>query len=189
MKMVRTSKASTAVVALALFLCPSLGNANGATVVTISVVPFAFVDFPPGEPNMFVRVGVDGFGTYAGTKGTTFTVSGNANATLQAVPHEFMTSPSTTGAIGQAEKGADLIGYRMTLRFPNTFVTGSPVQTATLPGTEDPTSPPLTVDMTLTSGVREGRILLQSNPTWTPTGATAPLGDYTVTVDLLVTAN
>ena len=82
------------------------------------------------------------------------------------------------------------VGYRLRLDFPSQGVVGSPVQFAGLPGyAAGPTEAPLTVNLMLTSGTRNGRIHLEASHQWTPSGGLPLPGIYVGEVVLTVTAN
>lgn len=120
--------------------------------------------------------------------GVRFRVTGNAAAIMTAEPDDFMEVPSE-GFVGKAILGAGSVGYKLELRFPRTGVPGSPVQIAVLPGFEPAATPPLEVNLTLTGGVREGVVHMETSPDWTETGALPLPGVYVGEVILTLTAD
>ncbi len=106
-----------------------------------------------------------------------FRVTGNAAASLSAEPDDFIQVP-TEGYLGKAILGAGAVGYKIELRFPSTGVVGSGVQIGALPGFEAAGTPPLSVNLTLTGGQRDGVIHLEADQSWTADGSLPLPGLY-----------
>jgi hypothetical protein len=155
--------------------------------VNVLVAPIAQLDFID-NPLLYLEIPPPGSTVPA--SGVRFQVVGNASAILVAEPNDFIEIP-TEGHMGRAVLNGNSVGYKLELRFPRTGVPGSGIQIASLPGFEEgPTTPPLEVDLTLTSGVRQGVIHMESDPAWNDMGGTLPLpGLYVGAVTLTLTAD
>ena len=163
-----------------------ISNDAFLTNVNIEVAPIAFLDFID-DPLLYLEVPPPD--STAPVSGVRFLVTGNAAATLVAEPDEFLDVPGQ-GWLGKAVNGSEAIGFALDLRFPRTGVPGSSVQTAALPGgTTGHTEPPLTVDLTLTGGAREGVIHMETSQNYTDHGGLALPGLYEGNVVLTLTVD
>ncbi len=159
--------------------------------VNVAVLPIAEIQIL-GTPLLFLSVPPST--STIPSNGVNFRVTGNASATMTAEPSDFILVPTDEYPLGEqmgrALLNGNSLGYRLRLDFPSSGVVGSPVQFAGLPGyTAGPTEPPLSVNLQLTSGARNGRIHLEASHHWTPDGALPLPGVYSGNVTLTVTAN
>lgn len=163
--------------------------------VEVVVLPYAELEFL-GEPHLSLTVPPPGSTIPAA--GVEFAVTGNAFATLQAAPGQFMKVPvlvsPTLGFrdrwLGQAVLGGASIGYRIRLDFPSQESLSGFSQVAVLPGTmQGPTAPPLKVNLDQLGGTELGQIHLEASPVWTASGGWAPPGIYTGEIILTLTAS
>lgn len=163
-----------------------LSNAEFNTNVLVQIVPIAQLEFLD-TPLLYLEVPPPG--STVPSSGVDFRVTGNADATMVAEPDAFI-EVAGEGFMGKAILGAGSIGYKIELRFPRTGVPGSPVQISALPGYEaGPTTPPLTVDLGLTGGMRDGVIHMESNQYWTEDGGIPLPGLYEGHITLTLTAS
>ncbi len=163
-----------------------LTNASYQTNVNVAVLPFADLAFI--GPNL-LYLQIPPPGSTVPSTGVTFVVSGNASATLIAEPTEFITVPGE-GIMGKAVLNSGSVGYKVELRFPRLGAPGSPIAIAALPGyAAGPTTPPLTVNLVPTGMSREGRIHMESDPTWTTDGGIPLPGLYVGQILLTLTAD
>lgn len=123
------------------------------------------------------------------TSGTvSFVVTGNASATVQAAPSEFVNIPGQ-GWLGKAVLNSGIVGYQIQLTFPSVGMMGSPIAISTLPTyDQEATVPPLTVSL-LPTGQRAGKIDLLASAGWTPDGGLPLPGVYVGDIVLTVTAS
>lgn len=158
--------------------------------VNVLVLPTASVSFI-GNGLLYLRVPPPSSTNHL--TGVTFSVTGNAWATLVAEPSEFMTATTVDYGpehLGKAVLNNNPIGYRVSMEFPVTGIVNSPRRTSQLPGYEDgPTDPPLTVNLLLTGGSRNGRLHIETSERWTPNGSIPLPGIYVGEVFLTVTAS
>lgn len=170
-----------------------LTNQTFQTNVNVGILPVAeltidgsnllYLEIPPGASTI-------------PSSGVNFTVTGNADATLVAEPDAFVEVETEDGPqhLGKAALGAEVVGYKLELRFPraSTPPPGSPTfpQFAALPGFEEgPTTPPLTVDLATTGQQRTGVIHMEAHHNWTPSGGLPLPGLYVGQVTLTLTAS
>ncbi len=159
--------------------------------VEIQVAPVATIEIV-GTPLLYLRVPPPG--STIPSHGVSFRIEGNASATVVAEPDSFVLVPTDDAPsgeyLGNAVLNGNSVGYKLRLDFPVSGVVGSPAQFAGLPGyTGGPTEPPLTVNLMLTGGVRNGRIHMESNEHWTPSGGIPLPGIYVGGVTLTVSAD
>lgn len=163
-----------------------LANNIYQTDVTIQVFPTAFLEF---LDNPLLYLEIPPAGSTVPSNGVRFRVWGNASATLVAEPDDFIEIPGE-GWMGKAILGAGSVGYNLELRFPRLGVVGSPTGIAALPNfAPGPTTPPLTVDLMLTGGEREGVIHMETSHEYTPDGGLPLPGLYEGSVILTLTAD
>lgn len=154
--------------------------------VAMTVIPFAEISIV-GSNLLYLRIPPPG--STQPSNGVNFVVNGNALATVVAEPAEFIAVPGE-GVMGKAVLNGGNVGYDILLRFPHNPVVGSPVRNAGLPLTgPGPTDPPLTVNLPLTGGTRQGQLHLIAHPNWTETGAIPLPGIYAGQVSLTVMAD
>jgi hypothetical protein len=113
-----------------------------------------------------------------------FRITGNASATITAIPDAFVFIPSDGSYMGKAVLDTSVLGYKIHLFFPST---GIGQQTASLPGTDGGGTPPLTV--VLAGGSRQGEIRMDASQLWTPDGGMPALGLHVGQVILTLTAD
>jgi hypothetical protein len=167
-----------------------LANDVFQTNVNIEVLPFATLEFT-GPPLLYLEIPPTSSSTIPGS-GVPFEVTGNATASISAAPHQFMFIPhvGSSGAwMGKATQGGEDLGYRLQVEFPDEGVAGSSIQVGQLPGSSPDGTTPLTVDLTLTGGMRAGIIHLIANKTWTLDGGIPLPGLYEGTIVLTLTAD
>jgi hypothetical protein len=168
--------------ALAQQLTPSTYQTN----VNVAVLPIASLAFTGGN---LLYLQIPPAGSTIPSAGVNFVVMGNASATMTAEPSEFLTIPGE-GFMGKAVNGGNAVGYKIELRFPRLGAPGSPIAIATLPGyAAGPTVPPLTVNLVPTGMQREGRVHMEADPNWTPSGGIPLPGLYVGQVLLTLTAD
>lgn len=162
-----------------------LSNEGYQTNVNLALLPIAELEFVGG--NLLYLLIPPSDSTVPGS-GVEFVVTGNADATLIAEPDEFVLVGSQY--MGKAVLGAEAVGYKLELRFPDTGAPGSPPnpQLAALPGyIAGPTTPPLTVDLASTQMERTGVLHMEADPNWTPHGGIPLPGIYVGEVTLTLT--
>lgn len=159
---------------------------TGVTNVNIQVAPIAELAFI-GSPLLYLKIPPPG--STIPSQGVRFVVTGNASATLVAEPNDFLAVPGE-GIMGKAVLNGEEVGYKVELRFPSLGVIGSPPQYAALPLYEEgPTVPPLSVNLMMTGGARQGMIHMEAHPNWTATGGIPLPGIYVGEVTLTLTAD
>ena len=198
MRVLKTDWRLAAVAAAALALTCDAASAAGQldaqnfqADIDVLVAPTASIQIVGGNL-LFLRVPPPG--STIPSHGVTFKITGNANATVTAAPDSFVFVPTDDAPageyLGNAVLNGNSIGYKLRLDFPVSGVVGSPAQFAGLPGfAPGPTTPPLTVNLMLTGGTRNGRIHMESNEHWTPSGGIPLPGIYVGAVTLTVSAN
>jgi hypothetical protein len=163
-----------------------LTDASYLTTVTIAVLPVAQINITSGS---LLYLKVPPAGSTIPSSGVTFSVTGNASATLQAEPSAFVAVPGE-GIIGKAVLNGEEVGYKLELRFPSIGMIGSLPQYAALPQFQaGPTVPPLTVNLMASGGTRAGVLHMEAHPNWTPTGGIPLPGIYVGSVVLTLTAS
>lgn len=188
----------TAVFAVLVLVSTTAGSAmaagqidpqNYATDVNVQVLPIAEIQVI-GSPLLYLRIPPPG--STLPVSGVNFKVTGNANATVTAEPDSFVTIPTDIYPagehMGRAVLNGNPVGYRLRIDFPVAGVPGSPTQNAALPGYEPGPTAPLSVNLGLTSGMRNGRLHMEASPAWTPSGGLPLPGIYAGTVVLTVSA-
>lgn len=185
--------ATVSATAILLACGTALSQPTGSdeTLVNVSVQPTVQLEFL-SSPLLYLAV--PPASSTIPSAGVNFRVTGNASATMVAEPDDFVlvsTPEYPSGEhMGRATLNGNSVGYRLRLDFPSQGVVGSPVQFAGLPGyAAGPTEAPLTVNLMLTSGTRNGRIHLEASHQWTPSGGLPLPGIYVGEVVLTVTAN
>ena len=158
---------------------------QGQVHLNITIAPTATLTFLD-TPLLYLEVPPPG-STFP-SSGVRFRVTGNAAAILSAEPDEFIQIPSL-GYLGKAVLNSGIVGYKIDLLFPSIGVAGSPIQISTLPGSTASGTPPLSVNLTLTGGVRDGVIHLEASQNWTADGGLPLPGIYVGNVTLTLTAD
>jgi hypothetical protein len=159
---------------------------TGVTNVNIQVAPIAELAFT-GSTLLYLKI--PPAGSTIPSSGVGFVVTGNASATLVAEPTDFIAVPGE-GIMGKAVLNGEAVGYKIELRFPSLGVIGSPPQYAALPLYEEgPTVPPLSVNLMMTGGARQGMIHMEAHPNWTASGGIPLPGIYVGDVTLTLTAD
>ena len=165
-------------------LAGTVGLARAATEaivpVTVTVVPIALFEWL--DPALLYLSVPPPSTTPPGT--VRFRVTGNASATLTAIPDEFVFIPSEGAYMGKAVLGTSVLGYKIHLHFPST---GVGQLSASLPGNDGVGTPPLTVN--LAGGMRQGEIRMDASQNWTPDGGMAAQGLHVGEVILTLTAS
>ena len=173
---------------LAAFPAAAAEQDSAAALIEVAVQPYAELEFL--TPNLLYLLIPPSKSTVNTSAAVRFQVSGNAVATVVAEPGEFIEIPGDEGGwMGEAKKGAARIGYQIQVTFPSNVVVGSPRRVATLPLTGPVGTPPLSVDLTRSSGKRPGTIDLLASPDWTIEGGLPEAGLYVGSVVLTVTAS
>ena len=170
---------------------PALATDPGSVEVPVNVVvsPFASLTFL--DP-VLLKLDIPPPGSTFPANGVRFRVTGNAAASLSATPDDFIWIPSENGYLGKAVLNSGTVGYKIDLLFPSIGITSpvsSPVQISTLPGSTASGTPPLSVNLTLTGGVRDGVIHLEASQDWTADGGLPLPGVYVGNVTLTLTAD
>lgn len=181
---VRKGAMAVTTLAIAAALVPGTANADDPAIVPVevTVAPFAMLEFlDPASLALTIPPPVTTF------PGARFRVIGNAQATVAATPSDFVEVPGE-GFMGKAVRQLEEIGYRIQLHFPRAPAVGSPVQIAFLPGLSGSGTSPLSVDLRITGGEREGEIRLEAHQDWTPHGGMPALGVYEGEIILTLTA-
>lgn len=166
---------------VALATSPTLAADTAIVPVTVTVQPMAMIEFL--DPMLLYLEIPPQAATPPGT--VRFLVTGNASATITAIPHEFVEIPDE-GFMGKAILGTSVLGYRLQVHFPRS---APGVQIATLPGSDGDGTPPLTVNLLLTGGSRQGELRIDAHPDWTPDGGMPALGIHVGEVILTLTAS
>jgi hypothetical protein len=171
-----------------------ISNAEYNHPVEIQVVPFAELEII-GSYLLYLLIPPSG-STVNAPSSVIFQVTGNAFASMTAEPDEFILIPPSVlddgGYMGKAVLGANEIGYKLLLTFPKSAPFGcgcGPVKNASLPLDVPEGTEPLTVNLNLTGGVRQGAIDLLANPLWTTHGGLSAAGIYEGGIVLTVTAD
>jgi hypothetical protein len=160
-----------------------ISNDAFLTTVSIEIYPIAYLEFLD-TPLLYLEVPPPG--STLPSNGVNFVVTGNASATLFAEPDAFIQVAGPKEWLGKAILGSEAIGYDIQLEFPDV---GPGLQVAKLPGNVPDHTDPLTVDLTLTNGEREGVIHLLASHEWTPGGLLPLPGIYVGSVVLTLTAD
>lgn len=156
------------------------------TNVNLNVLPVAELVFTASN---LLYLKIPPPGSTIPSSGVKFVVTGNASATLTAEPSSFLAVPGE-GHLGKAVLNGEEIGYKIELRFPSLGVIGSPPQYASLPlYAPGPTVPPLSANLMMTGGARQGVLHLEASPEWTASGGIPLPGIYVGEVTLTLTAD
>lgn len=174
--------------AAALLVSPvPVSGAETDTDVDITIVPYVSFEYI-GSNVLFLEIPPMA-STVNSPESVIFKVTGNARATMSAAPSEFILIPGSEGGwMGQAMNGSEPIGYQLQLTFPRTAVFGSPKKIESLPLDAPTGTPPLSVNLQLTSGSRQGAIDLLADPAWTLHGGLPAAGLYVGQITLTVAA-
>jgi hypothetical protein len=161
-------------------------NSQYQTNVNVQVLPFATLDFVDSP---LLALTIPPAVSTIPAKGVRFLVTGNASATMTAEPNAFIDIP-VEGTMGRADLNGESVGYKLELRFPSVGILGSPPQYAALPGfAQGATVPPLSVDLTMSGGQRQGVIHMEASHQWTEDGGLPLPGVYVGNVTLTLTAD
>lgn len=178
----------TAVTALSGLLATSIlgthvaraADPDSTVPVTVTVLPMAMIQFI--DPMLLYLEIPPPATTAPGT--VRFLVTGNASASLTAIPDEFVFIPSEAAYMGKAVLNSSVLGYKVHLHFPST---GIGQQSASLPGNDGVGTTPL-LTVALAGGTRQGEIRIDASPAWTPHGGMPALGIHVGEVILTLTA-
>jgi hypothetical protein len=156
------------------------------TNINVQVLPFAMLDFIDSP---LLALTIPPAVSTIPAKGVRFRVTGNASATMTAEPSAFIYIEGER-FMGRADLNGESVGYKLELRFPAVGILGSPPQYAALPGfTQGATVPPLSVDLTMSAGQRDGVLHMEASHQWTEDGGLPRPGVYVGNVTLTLTAD
>ena len=157
-----------------------LGGLTDTTNINIQIEPIAELQFV-NTPLLYLQIPPES--STLPNSGVKFKIRGNAMATLEAKPDEFINIGGEW--MGKADRPAGgSLGYRLLLKFPSS----PPVQSASLPGTNNTgTRPILHVNMATNGGMVNGELHMEASESWSQTGLPLP-GIYEGSVIITLTA-